>query len=288
MTSKLLIEQAMTLLEALQKLSPDSSKSNLRSWIKQGRVFVDNVPATRGDQPVRQGQTLSLGSTRKPLPQGLHILYEDDHLIAVDKPTGLLSVATAFETELTAHAILKDHFRPRKVDVVHRLDQDTSGVMLFALSSDAWTNLKKVFEEHTLERLYVAIVEGQMPQRSGTWESRLIEDSNYVVRSSRDELVGKPAVTHFHCTATSRRYSWLELTLETGRKNQIRVHCRDAGFPVVGDKKYGATSNPLKRLCLHSHRIAIPHPITGKSMVFVSPIPQSFFTLLKPGDHHVQ
>lgn len=280
---KLTTDKQMVLLEALQELSPGSSKTNLRAWIKQGRVMIDGELATRADQRVAIGKTISLGRHHKTLEHGVTILYEDDHLVAIDKPIGLLSVATAFEKDLTAHAILKDYYRPRKVEVVHRLDQDTSGVMLFALTTAARDNLKKVFEEHSLERVYVAVVEGQLLSPEGTWQSHLVEDPNYVVHSSRDDLIGKNAITHYRCLASSRRYSWLVLTLETGRKNQIRVHCKDAGHPVVGDKKYGAKHNAIKRLCLHSHRIALSHPITQKALTVISPVPQSFFTLVDPG-----
>lgn len=272
----------MTVLEALQELSPDSSKTNLRSWIKQGRVEIDGLPATRADQTVEAGKTITVGRHRKTLPQGLGILYEDEHIVAIDKPIGLLSVATAFEKDLTAHAILKDYYRPKKVEVVHRLDQDTSGVMLFALSQPAREKLKEVFEAHALERVYVAVVEGEIKEGQGTWQSHLVEDANYVVHSSGDSHVGKEAITHYRCLGTNKRYSYLMVTLETGRKNQIRVHCSDAGHPVVGDKKYGASKPGIKRLCLHSHRIVMPHPITQKPLTLVCPVPRPFFTLINP------
>lgn len=272
----------MMLLDALQELFPDSSKASLRHWIKQGRVLIDGEPATRADQCVGEGKTITLGRQHTRLAHDVTILYQDDHLVAIDKPIGLLSVATAFEKQRTAHAILKDHYRPRQVEVVHRLDQDTSGVMLFALTKGARDVLKQVFEEHALERQYVAVVEGRLAASQGIWQSYLVEDANYVVHSTGDDLVGKQAITHYHCLASDRRYSWLVLTLETGRKNQIRVHCRDAGHPIVGDKKYGAKHNAIKRLCLHSHRIALAHPMTGKKLVFVSPVPSSFYTLIKP------
>lgn len=278
---KIKLTEDMLLLDALQRLAPDSSKTTLRSWIKQGRVFVEGIRASRPDLSVCCGQTVSLGVQPKRLPKGLSIIYQDQHLVAIDKPSGLLSVSTAFETEETAYALLKAHFKPQKVEVVHRLDQDTSGVMIFALSLKTRDVLKQIFEMHSLERLYIAVVEGYLEKASGTWESHLIEDPNYYVHSSQDLLVGKPAITHFRRIAGDARYTGLELTLETGRKNQIRVHCQDAGHPVVGDKKYGAKRNPLHRLCLHSHRISLVHPITGKKLVLVSPVPESFRSLIE-------
>ena len=272
-----------SLLEALQHQYPQNSKSSLRSWIKQGRVRVEGAVITRPDEPIRPGQRISLGPHYKSLPGGLLILYEDAHLVAVEKPCGLLSVATAFQKEQTAHALLKDYYRPRQVEVVHRLDQETSGVMLFALTPQGREGLKKLFEVHDLERSYVAIVEGALDTAKGTWESRLVEDAQYRVHQSRDPAVGKRAVTHFVRCACTPHYSWLELTLETGRKNQIRVHCQDAGYPVVGDKKYGSSQNPLKRLCLHAYKLAFVHPVSGKKLQFTSEIPSAFYRLLDPG-----
>lgn len=272
-----------TLLAALQKLFPDSSNSTLRSWIKQGRVLVDGVEATRTDQEVYADQKVTLAQLHKKLPHGLSILYEDRDLIAIEKPTGLLSVATAFETTLTAHALLKQHYKPRLVEVIHRLDQETSGVMIFALSKNAKDKLKTMFEKHALERLYVAVVEGAVKDVQGTWQSYLVEDNLYKVHSTLDSVVGQQAITHYRCIKSNTRYSWLELTLETGKKNQIRVHCQDAGHPVVGDKKYGSSCDPIKRVCLHSHRLSMEHPITGKPMVFISPVPAPFYSLIDPG-----
>jgi tRNA pseudouridine32 synthase/23S rRNA pseudouridine746 synthase/23S rRNA pseudouridine1911/1915/1917 synthase len=166
------------------------------------------------------------------------------------------------------------------VQVVHRLDQDTSGVMLFALSHDGYTKLKEIFEKHDIERAYSAIVEGVVKPESGTWTSYLFEDERYHVHSSNDPEKGRVAITHYSVKSASQHYSLLEVKLETGRKNQIRVHCKDAGCPIVGDKKYGNPSSTGKRLYLHAHLLAFEHPITGKSMRFVSPAPKSFFYLV--------
>ena len=208
--------------------------------------------------------------------RGIKIYYEDKHIVVIEKPTGLLSVATDFEMEETAHAILKNHCRPKRVFIVHRLDQDASGVMLFALSEEARDALKLVFEAHDIQRNYAAVVEGSFDLSNGKWESYVYEDANYVVHSSQDPTRGKLAVTHYKVKHASRKYTWLDLTLETGRKNQIRVHCKDAGHPIVGDKKYGAVSNPVKRLCLHAHVLAFDHPVTHQKMHFESPVPESF------------
>ena len=239
-------------------------------------MTLDGKIVKVGSTVVAPGQVVEIQSKKKMIPGKIEILYEDRDLVAVNKPTGLLSVAAAFETDQTVHGFLKRKYRPRRVHVVHRLDQDTSGVMLFALSDAGREGLKKMFEAHAMERHYCAVVEGHLDEPSGTWQSYLYEDKNYYVHSTTDPEGGRLATTHYTVVAASRRYSRLDLRLETGRKNQSRVHCQDAGVPVVGDKKYGAESNPLKQLGLHAYRIAFAHPVTGKAMCFESPIPRKF------------
>lgn len=270
----------MPLLEALVQVSPQSSKNTLRSWIKEGRVQVDEVTMTNPSLSILTDQVVTVGQRKKIIRPGIPLLYEDDDLVVIDKPSGLLSVSTAFEKGETLHALLKAHYRPRQVFVVHRLDQDTSGVMVFALNQEACNQLKNLFESHTIERAYTAIVEGQLSIPCGTWQSYQYEDSQYVVHETQDETRGRLAVTHFKTLAIAKRYSYLELRLETGRKNQIRVHCQSAGHSVAGDKKYGAQSNPLKRLCLHAHLLAFQHPFTKKLLRFNSPVPEEFYRLV--------
>lgn len=271
----------MSLLDALALLSPQSSKNTLRSWIKDGRVQVDEITMKTPSVIVLKDQCVSVGQRKKVIRHGIPLLYEDQDLVIIDKPKGLLSVATAFEKGETVQALLKDHYHPRRVFVVHRLDQDTSGVMVFALNQEACDRLKDLFEVHTIERAYTAIVEGQLSTPSGTWQSYQYEDPQYMVHETQDETRGRLAITHFKVLASSKRYTWLELRLETGRKNQIRVHCQSAGHSIVGDKKYGAQSNPLKRLCLHAHLLAFQHPFTKKYLRFESPIPEEFYRLVQ-------
>lgn len=278
----IIVQNSSSLLEVLGVLSPASSKTTLRSWIKEGRVTVDGVTAKRADLLIEPGQSVSVGSKIQLVENRIPIIYEDAHLIAIDKPCGMLSVSTAFEKGDTAHALLKKHFHPRKVSVIHRLDQDTSGVMVFALSDDAYHGMKALFAAHDIERSYCAIVEGRLLESEGKWESYLHEDSLYHVRSTTEPGKGELAITHYHTENGTDRYTRLNLILETGKKNQIRVHCLDHGVPVVGDKKYGAVTDPIKRLCLHAQLLAFDHPITGKRMRFVSRPPGSFDRLVKP------
>lgn len=273
---KHVVQNDLPLLGALSLAFPASSKNTLRSWIADGRVKVDGVVAKLAPMLVNTGQVIEVGDRRKILSAGIEILYEDDDLVVINKPTGVLSVATAFEKGETAHALLKKFYRAKQVFVVHRLDQHTSGVMVFALNQVACDGLKNLFEVHSIERAYTAVVEGYFNSASGTWRSYQHEDAQYVVHETKDESIGKLAITHYKRIKATKNYSELELRLETGRKNQIRVHCQAAGYPVVGDKKYGARSNPLKRLCLHAHLLGFQHPVSRKKLRFEVPPPESF------------
>ena len=281
----------MTLLDVVAKLAPESSKTTVRSWIKEGRVLVDNTLTTVTSILVHTGQVITLGERPRFIGGTLRILYEDRDLIVIDKPEGLLSVAAPYEKEETAHALLKDHVRPGRVFPVHRLDQETSGVMIFALSERAREALKETFEAHTIKRHYVAIVEGMVEPAQGTWSSYQYEDANYKVHHTTDPKKGKLAITHYKTLGQSKYYTALLLTLETGRKNQIRAHCELAGYPVAGDKKYGGKTDPGKRLCLHARDIAFPHPVSGKKMSFESPLPDALLKVvpaLKTKGPHAQ
>jgi 23S rRNA pseudouridine1911/1915/1917 synthase len=269
-------ERPVSLLEALQSLSPNSSKTTFKKWIQEGRCLVDGSPVKKLESSVPAGAVVELGSKVHFLQEGVKILYEDSDLVIVEKPSGLLSVATAFEMGDTLHAILKRHYKPRRVQVVHRLDQDTSGVMVFALSDSGYVGLKKLFEAHDIEREYLAIVEGAIRPETGSFKSYLYEDAAYKVHETHDSTKGRLAITHYQVLGTSSRYSRLKLNLETGRKNQIRVHCQQAGHPVVGDIKYGAHSNPIRRLALHAALLAFVHPVTKKKISFRSTTPEEF------------
>jgi len=278
---KWITPEESTLIEALALVFSESTKSTLRSWLKQGRIAIDGKVVRQGATLLKKGQEICLKNKERLLQGGLKILYEDRHFVAVEKPTGLLSVATHFEQSETVHSILKQYFRPLRVYVVHRLDQDTSGVMLFALSQVALEKLKELFKSHSILREYDAIVEGHLFKTRGTWESYLYEDSNYVVRETLNQLKGEKAVTNFRVLGESIHYSWLRLKLETGKKNQIRVHCQSFGNPVTGDKKYGAKKNPIKRLCLHASLLSFRHPILGKMMRFSSEVPRDFSKIVR-------
>ena len=268
---KYIVQQNETVLEALVKMSPDSSKTTLRSWLKDERIALDSQMVKIGSTPVEKGQTLTLGSKSQPCK--INILYQDCHLVVIEKPAGLLSVASHYEKQKTAHSFLKEIHKPLPVYPVHRIDRETSGVMIFALTEEARDNLKDLFECHEIKRQYEAIVEGHLEPSKGHWKSYLYEDKNYTVHSVDEPERGKKAITHFEVISIRKKTSHVTFTLETGRKNQIRVHCQDAGYPVLGDKKYGPCSISCKRLCLHATLLELTHPITGKWLSFRSPSP---------------
>lgn len=281
------IKEESSILEVLEKLSPDSSKSTLRSWIKEGRVTVDGKEAKTANIVLVPGQRVLISPKRKFASGGIQILYDDPNLAVIVKPEGLLSVSTEKEKEHTAFSFLKDFYHPKKVHVVHRLDRETSGVMLFALNEEACENLKKDFEKHDIERCYYGIVEGRLKKKSGIWESYLYDDSNYVVHITDDPSKGKLAITKYRVEGESKNHSFVKFTLETGKKNQIRVQSSHAGHPLSGDKKYGAKGNILKRVCLHAYSLVFKHPVTGKKLRFTSPIPECFSKLVQPAKKEV-
>lgn len=269
-------DTTMPLMDALMKLSPESSKTSLKEWVSEGRILIDGEPARKINTSLKKGQTITLGPRFRFLDEGIRILYEDSDLVVIDKPAGLLSVATDYQSENTAHAFLKKEYRNKMVHIIHRLDQETSGVMLFAFSTKGKEGLKDLFKEHDLVREYTAIIEGHLEQNEGTWTSYLYEMPNYKVYVTNDTAKGQIAITHYRVEKIFKNTTKITLRLETGRKNQIRVQCQETGHPVVGDSKYGAKTNPIRRLCLHASRLEFVHPVTKKKLAFFSPLPEKF------------
>ena len=271
---KTIAQAPALILDILQTLSPDSSKNTLKSWIEQGRVAVDGRLSLRWNKRVAKGEEVSIRPKTQLVGGGVKLLFEDDHIVVIEKPAKLLSVASETEFEKTAHNILKRRTKKR-VWPVHRLDKDTSGVMMFAYTEEARDKLKEKFELHDIDREYHGIVQGILTPPEGTWESSLVEDANYFVKSSG---IGKKAITHYTVISQNATVALVKFKLETGRKNQIRVHCSEAGHPIAGDLKYGSHIRFFKRLCLHASLLGFEHPITKKKMSFQSPLPTFFRT----------
>ena len=274
--------KSSSLLDRLLELAPESTTTTLRSWIKLGRVTVDGVTVTQASLPVEEGQLIKILPKPKFTDKGdVKILYKDRFLVVLDKPEGILSVKAPFEHENTLHKYLKATYGP-SVRVVHRLDQGTSGTILFALEEKTYQTLKKMFERHDLNRRYIAVLEGTLQEGEGTWDSYLFDDEAYVVHSSPNPSEGaKHAITHYRVLNKSKHYTLVECSLDTGRKNQIRVQAAASGHPVTGDPKYGAKKNPLSRLALHAYLLEFLHPITKKKMRFESPVPENFLKFFK-------
>lgn len=272
------ISSPTTVLEALRKIYPDSSRRTLQTWLKNGRFLVDEKPIRREDALLTDGQVIVTQETfRAPKVPGLKILFEDRYLVIIDKPVGLLSVPLdGGTTKRDALNRLRQHFDTDQIFAVHRIDRETSGILLFARGKESEERFDGLFERHDILREYFAIVEGRIQDDSGTWRSNLIElPSLHVI----DSPEGKNAITHYSVMRRSAKYTYLKLRLETGRKHQIRVQCQMAGHPVLGDLRYGSVENPLKRLCLHACTLGFKHPFTQREVQFTSPLPRIFEAL---------
>jgi 23S rRNA pseudouridine1911/1915/1917 synthase len=269
------------LLEALRALVPGASNRTLRRMISHDCVRLNGKVSKIARQQTGAGDVLEISRTTSVTarPGGVRILYDDSDLLVVHKPAGLLTVATAHEHERTAYAHLREHLRTRnprtKLFIVHRLDKFASGILVFAKSESVKMKLQDLFRQHDIERKYYAIVEGRVKNDRGTITSRLAQDRGGRMRSTHDSQ-GKHAVTHYRVLGRFSTLTSLEVTLETGRKNQIRVHLSEMGHPIVGDLAYGSTLNPLDRLGLHAFLLGFRHPTRGTPLLHSTGPPPEF------------
>ena len=275
----------MQLLDRLAGLFPDSSRTTLRQMLQHGRVRVNGEVEKDAKRKLVPADTVDVSDkkTARLLPPALTLLHEDRDVLVVVKANGLLTVATEREKDTTAQAYLNHYLGARgedRVHVVHRLDRETSGVLVFAKNFHAREALKEQFAEHSTDRVYIAVIEGTLPQGRGSFRSHLLERRDLrmvsvkpTVKSHKD---AKHAITHYRTIEKNAKYSMLEVTLETGRKNQIRAHLSEAGHPIVGDQFYGSNVNPLGRLGLHAKLLGFTHPTSGERMSFTAPIPRVF------------
>jgi 23S rRNA pseudouridine1911/1915/1917 synthase len=208
----------------------------------------------------------------------LDILYEDEYLIAINKPSGLLSIANEKEKIVTAYRMVSDYIKQSNkkgfIFVVHRLDQDTSGVLVFCKNERIRDKMQENWNQIVKKRGYIAVVDGRM-NGSDTIRSFLLEDRQQFVHSSRNGM-GKEAITHYSVLKNNSNYSKIQVFIDTGRRNQIRVHLSEKGHPIVGDKKYGCKTNPIKRLCLHANMLEFIHPVSKKMISIKCDIPEEF------------
>lgn len=277
-----LVERPDTLLSFLREHIKGKSRNNVKSLLSRRLVAVDGVPVSQFDTPLSPGQRVSILSVSAPRADALPfpILYEDEHLIVVNKPAKLLSVANEKEKNRTAYHMVTDYVKSRRIAdriyVVHRLDRDTSGVLLFARDPET----KELFQSHWSEmvtrRGYLAVVEGVPKPERNTIRSHLVETDTHLIFSGAPGPGAKEAITNYEVMKSGGGYSLLNISIDTGRKNQIRVHMKEMGHPVAGDKQYGARTNPIGRLCLHANELSFIHPATGQLVTFKAKMPRDF------------
>lgn len=289
MSASYTVDAPQELLTFLFARCGETKRTTVRQWLKHGRVHVNGRSATRRDHPLETGDVVSIGTksdsvAQSRLSRGMTIVFEDASLIVIEKPERLLSIASETERERTAYASLTDYVRrgdprsPERIWIVHRLDRETSGLMIFARSEAAKRTLQQNWFK--ADKKYLAIVEGAPPKQQGEFESDLDETGPFKVYSRPPSGRTRRAVTRYRVVKRMRTTTLVELTLETGRRNQIRVHLADAECPIVGDTKYEARTNPARRLALHSSGLELKHPVTGELLQFESPLPHSLARLL--------
>lgn len=274
------MSDAATLSARLRALFPEASGRSLKQWLESGRIELNGRVCRDGRIMVEARDRVVLGTRgRVPFPRGLGLVHEDAAMVVVDKQPGLLSMATERERERTAYRLLWDYLaaqRPRaRPFIVHRLDRETSGLLVFAKSEATKRSLQAQFEARTVERVYVALVRGKVRREAGTLESRLVEDKSLRVHPTSGPE-GKTAITSYRVIGHGQDTTLLELSLGTGRRRQIRVQLAAIGHPIVGDREHGGPSGPFRRLCLHAKRLGFVHPTTGKPMRFDSAAPEAW------------
>ncbi len=276
------VSEPTTLLPFLLASVKGKSRNNVKSLLSRRLVAVDGAPVSRFDTPLAPGQQVSILSSSAPRADALPfpLLYEDERLIVVNKPAKLLSVATDKEKIRTAYHIVTDYVKARRVDdrifVIHRLDRDTSGVLMFARDPETKELFQSRWNDIITRRGYLAVVEGTPTPAQDTIRSFLVETDTHLSFSGQPGKGAKEAVTNYQVVKSGSGYALLDISIETGRKNQIRVHMKEMGHPVAGDKQYGARTNPIGRLCLHANELSFTHPATGEQVTFKAKMPRDF------------
>lgn len=264
------------------------SRNKIKATLQGRGIKVNGKTVSQFDYLLQPGMKVAVSKTKRN-QQGfknrfVKIVYEDRWLIVVEKNIGILSMAAGHST-LNVKSVLDDYFKKSRqkcsAHVVHRLDRDTSGLMVYAKDMETEQILEHHWHEIVYDRRYVAVLSGEMEQDEGTIENWLKDNKAYITYSSPVDNGGKFAITHYHVLDRTTEHSLVEFKLETGRKNQIRVHAADMGHPVCGDVKYGNGDDPLHRLCLHAWLLCFTHPVTGEPMEFETPIPVAFRQIFK-------
>ncbi len=285
-TTTLVVKEQEELMKFLIAQLPHKNRNNIKTLLKKRQVLVDGKAISQFNYLLKPGQKIALDQAPTAMAtqmRGITVVHEDKDLIVVNKNAGLLTMATDKEKRATVYSILssyvKDKNKDSKIFIVHRLDRETSGLMLFAKNEEMKELLQESWKETVEERSYLAVIDGKLDPPEGSYRSYLFESKVFKVHSTNDPEKGREAITHYSTLKSNDNYSLLKVNLETGRKNQIRVHLQELKHPVVGDKKYGSTSNPIGRLGLHAWVLAFKHPITGKKVRFETSVPGSFLKL---------
>jgi 23S rRNA pseudouridine1911/1915/1917 synthase len=284
------INKSQTLLEFLIEQYSDSPRTRIKKMLQSGTVRVNNKPVTLHSFQLKQGDivdcSLRTGIVTKanlPFP----VLYEDEHVIVIDKPAGIAtsSIDGSTNVQRIISEFLKDMSKGKiRMYVIHRLDKEVSGVLILSKSENAMDAIKDKWDE--TEKHYFALVEGIPENPEGTIKSWLIEDNAMKMHSVNEKPGAKYAITNYKTIRTLDNYTLLDVKTETGRKNQIRVHLSDIGCPIVGDRKYGASTDFIRRVRLHACSISFPHPVTGKLITVESPMPKGFLSLKQEDEHY--
>ena len=276
------VDRECELLEFLLLTLKDQSRNSVKSILSHHMVSVDGAPISQFNFKLYKGDTVIISKTpiHKKTRSNLPIIFENDEMIVINKPSGLLSIASDKEKGSTAYRMLTDYVQQKdkhnRIFVVHRLDEDTSGVLMVAKNPKLQEALQADWNNLVQKRGYYAIVEGQLENKSGTIKSYLKKNSQNMMYSSKKAGDGQLAITHYKVLEENENYSFLDVNIDSGRKNQIRVHLGDLGHHVIGDDKYGNPANPIHRLGLHAYELTLKHPFTGKIMKFTAPIPSEF------------
>ncbi len=276
----LLLDFVLTALDGV-------SRNKAKAILSGSGISVNGKIVTRHDHPLRPGDRVDI-SKRKPRAEFsnkfVKLVYEDHHIIVIEKSVGILSMASnsqAFSVKSVIDDYLRKSHQKCTAHVVHRLDRDTSGLLVYAKTMEAEQILEHNWRDIVSDRRYLALVSGRMERAEGVVESWLKDNKAYITYSSPTDNGGKFAVTRYRTLKSTDAYSLVELKLETGRKNQIRVHMQDLGHPVCGDTKYGNGDNPIGRLALHAFRLHFHHPITGQPLRFETEEPKSFLKVFR-------
>lgn len=276
------VKEEVELLTFLIEKYPSLSRNNVKNILSNHQVAVNGAPVSQYNLLLAKEDIVIVSKRRitKKERHDLPILYEDNELIVINKPSGLLTIPSDREKGRTAYRMVNDYVQQKdkhnRVFVVHRLDEDTSGVLVFAKNPKIMTLLKNNWSDIVRSRGYYAIVEGKMPKKEDTLTDYLAENSLNLMYVTPNHKIGKKCVTHYKVINSNEKYSLLNVNIDSGRKNQIRVQLGHIGHHVIGDDKYGEPSDPIKRLGLHAYELEFVHPVSKKVMKFNAPIPKEF------------